>query len=39
MYIDKKKKKKKPQQQLNVKIISQETHAIKLGKNSVRRLN
>ena len=33
MYTDKK------QQQLNIKNISQETHAIKLGKNSVRRLN
>ena len=31
MYMDKK--------QLNIKEISQETHAIKLGKNSVRRLN
>ena len=32
MYIDK-------NQQLNIKKISQETHAIKLEKNSVRRLN
>ena len=32
MYKDKK-------QQLNTKNVSQETHAIKLGKNSVRRLN
>ena len=32
MYIDKK-------QQGNIENISQETHAIKLGKYSVRRLN